>query len=481
MEAYVDYDRSFGSARMQNIINKMDAVTGVLKSSLTIWRPGHHVVSTVGNAFMNLLAGVRPWDYGTALKMLVARGDVTDVNIPELNELLRANVAPGYKLKEEALDNIPVSLTINGKVVKQNISLADIQKGADAIAGVPISPRRVRDVAITDDIDAPYRRSALKDNPLSRGVAAVDHQLARISAVRDNLARYALFVKELQTGGPYRSLEEAFLAAGQKVHEFHPTVGTLTAPERKLARRWFYFYTWQKQAFFKLMEYTANHPAVVTVPSKLQFAIASAQGLDPESFGDPYSATGLWAAYNENSVYGPLWNDDVWGAMGVKPAVPQLDVIDSYLSPIKFKPEDGLWGNIGNLASDSAMSILVGQASPVFKIPAELATRRQIGGVGGEITDFPQYMLDQTGVGTLSRISGWTPWGQRSDVDLTPYGEANRDRLWWNWLGGASITYYESPAAQKAARQEMIDYWQKTLKTGKFAPQPTIAEVENNG
>jgi hypothetical protein len=290
-----------------------------------------------------------------------------------------------------------------------------------------------------------------------------------------------LFVKELQTGGPYRSLEDAFLAAGQKVHEFHPTVGTLTAPERKYARRLFYFYTWQKQAFFKLMEYTANHPAAVTVPSKLQFAYASAQGLDPQSFGDPYSATGLWAAYNENSVYGPQWEDDVWGAMGVKPALPQLDVIDSYLSPIKFKPEDGLWQNIGNLASDSAMSILVNQASPVFKIPAELATGGRIGGVGGEITDFPQYMLDQTGIGTLSRISGWTPWGQRSDVDLTPYGEVNRDRQWWNWLAGLKITYYESPAAQKAARQEMIDYWQKTMKTGKFAPQPTIAEVENNG
>ena len=481
MEAYVDYDRSFGSGRMQGIINKMDAVTGVMKSSLTIWRPGHHVVSTVGNAFMNLLAGVRPWDYGTAMKMLIARGDVTDVDVPALNELLRANAAPGYKLKEEALESVPVSLTINGKVVKQAISLADIQKGADAIAGVPISPRRVRDTAITDDVEAPYRRSALKDNPLSKGIAAVDHQLARISAVRDNLARYALFVKELQTGGPYRSLEDAFLAAGQKVHEFHPTVGTLTAPERKYARRLFYFYTWQKQAFFKLMEYTANHPAVVTVPSKLQFAIASAQGLDPESFGDPYSATGLWAAYNENSVYGPQWEDDVWGAMGVKPALPQLDVIDSYLSPIKFKPEDGLWGNIGNLASDSAMSILVNQASPVFKIPAELATGGRVGGVGGEITDVPQYLLDQTGLGTLSRVSGWTPWGQRSDVDLTPYGEVNRDRQWWNWLFGAKITYYESPAAQKAARQEMIDYWQKTLKSGKFAPQPTIAEVENNG
>lgn len=482
IEGYLTYDRTFGSARVQELVRNLDAITGVLKSSLTIWRPGHHVVSLVGNTFMNVLAGVKsPYDYAAAIKMLMARGDVTDVDVPALDELIRANAAPGYKLKDEALDSISVLVKVDGKIVKQQLSLADVQKGADTIAGVPISPRRVRDTATADDFAADYRRNFIKDNPVSKGVAAVDHQLARVSAVRDNLARYALFVKELRLGGPYSSLEDAFLAAGQKVHEFHPTVGTLTAPERKYARRFFYFYTWQKQAFFKILEYMANHPAAATVPSKLQFAIASAQGLDPQSFGDPYSATGLWAAYNENSVYGPQWEDDVWGAMGVKPALPQLDVIDAYLSPIKFKPEDGLWGNIGNLASDSAMAILINNAAPAFKIPAELATQGKVGGIGGDITNFPQYMLDQTGLGTLSRVSGWTPWGQRDDNDLTPFGEVNRDRLWWNWLFGAKQTFYESPAAQKAARQEMIDYWQKVNKAGKFAPQPTIAEVENNG
>lgn len=479
IERYLDYDRSFGTGKMQDLIRKVDAITSVMKSSLTIWRPGHHVVSTVGNTLMNAVAGVRVQDYGTAVKLMIRRGDINDVDVPALNELLKANVPAGYTLKADALDGVPVTMMVGGKAVRQNISYDDVLKLADAIGGVPISPRRVRDTATADDINSATRRSFFKDNPVSKSVAAVDHQLARASAARDNVARYALFVKELQTGGPYKNIEEAALAAAQKVHEFHPTVGTLTAGERKYARRAFYFYTWQKQAFFKIMEVMANHPAAITVPSKLQFSIATAQGLDPESFGDPFSATGLWAAYNENSIFGPQWNDDVWGAMGVKPAAPQMDVIDAYLSNIKFKPEDGLWGNIGNLASDTAMTALGSQASPIFKIPAELATQKRFGGIGGDITDFPQYMLDQTGVGTLSRVFDWTPWGNRSDTKLDAYSEANRERLWWNWLGGAKVTYYESPAAIKSGRQEQIDYWRKTLKMGKYAGKPNIYDLED--
>jgi hypothetical protein len=89
-------------------------------------------------------------------------------------------------------------------------------------------------------------------------------------------------------------------------------------------------------------------------------------------------------------------------------------------------------------------------------------------------------MLDNTGFGSLSRIYDWTPWGNRSDTKLDPYAFENRDRLWWNWLTGFKKTFYESPAAQRSGRQNEIDYWQKTLKRGKFAPSPSIYDVERD-
>ena len=477
---YLAYDISIGGGAFADFYKNVDTVTSMLKSSLTLWRPGHHMVSTVGNALFNELAGVRPWDYAIGIKVMMAKGDLTDVDVKALEELVGASAPAGMKLKEGISDTVSIPFVdANGKITISKLSLEDIRRGGDEIAAVPINARRVRDVVTADRLGMDDKRSILTTNPVSKGIGMVDHELARIAALRDNVFRWPLFVKELQKGGPYKNLDDAFLKAGQKVHEFHPTVGTLTGPERKYARRAFYFYTWQKQALFKILETAANKPAILTLPSKLQYSIATAQGLNPDSFGDPFAASGIWAAYNENSVYGPQAIDPDWGAYGFKPASPQLDIIDTLLSPIEWKPEDGLWGNIGNLASSTAMTLIGNNAAPIAKIPAELlvgarSTTQQ------EITNFPEYMLDNTGFGSLSRIYDWTPWGNRSDTKLDPYAFENRDRLWWNWLTGFKKTFYESPAAQRSGRQNEIDYWQKTLKRGKFAPSPSIYDVERD-
>jgi hypothetical protein len=476
IEDYLTFDRSLPSGTMGEMIRKIDQVTSVLKSSITLWRPGHHMVSMIGNVFMNALADVRPYDYGMAMKLLYNRKSIIDVDDAALNELMRLQAPAGTKLKDDMLTGIKVPIKVNGKVEYQTLDLATINLAMER-TGSYINPRRVRDIVTTDDLGSGAFSASrlLTKNPIAKGVQNVDHEIATVAAYRDNVARAALFVKELRKMDPKASLEDAFLEAASRVHEYHPTVGTLTAGERKYARRLFYFYTWQKQAFFKILEVTANKPALVTIPSKLQFAIATSQGLDPHSFGDPYSAQGWFAAYNSSSLYGPQWDDPQYGAMGIKPPIPQLDTIDSYLSGIRVKPEDGLWGNIGNLASQAAQDILVAQASPALRVPAELAlgtrtTTRQ------EITNVGEYAIDQTGFGALSRIYDWTPWGPRTDTKLDPYSDFNRDRQWWNYLAGMKITAYESPASLQTARQEAVDYYRKKYKTGRYAPRPSLAE-----
>ena len=474
IEGYLDYDRAINT--LPNLMRKVDEITSILKSSITLWRPGHHMVSFLGNTFMNVLAGVAPYDYAIGVKLLTKRGDLFDVDDAALNEFMRLNAPAGTQLKTEALENIKVPIIKNGKTTFVTLDVGTINLAMERF-GAYINPRRVRDIVTTDDLGSGAFSASrlLTKNPITRGIEGADHQIAKFAAIRDNVARSALFVKELRKMSPKASLEDAFLEAASIVHEFHPTVGTLTAPERKIARRVFYFYTWQKQAFFKIMELTANSPAVMTVPSKFQFAIATAQGLDPLSFGDPYSANGLFAAYNSASLYGPQWDDPVYGAMGVKPPIAQLDVIDSYLSGIRIKPEDGLWQNVGNLAATTAQEILVGQASPLFRVPAELAIGRRVG-TGQAITNVGEYAIDQTGLGSLSRIYDWTPWGPRSDTDLDPYADFNRQRQWWNYLGGLKVTNYESPASLNVARQEALDYWRKTNQVGKYAPKVSLQE-----
>ena len=478
IEDYLNFDRNLPSNRMGDFIRRVDQVTSVMKSSITLWRPGHHMVSHFGNVLMNTLAGVAPSDYILAVKMLRARKDVFDIDDVALNELARLQAPAGKQLKADGLEFI----TVGGR----KLSIEDAVLAAERYNAV-INPRRVRDVVTTDDLGSGAFSASrlLTKNPVARGIEGVDHEIARFAAVRDNFSRLALFIKELRTMGPTKSMEDAFISAASRVHEYHPTVGTLTGPERKIARRVFYFYTWQKQAFFKIMEVAANSPALITVPSKLQFAIATAQGMDPESFGDPFSAHGWFAGYNMATVYGPQWDDPKYGAMGIKPPFPQLDVIDSYLSGVRFNPADGLWTNIGSLATSSASQIIGNQVAPIFRVPAELLTNRKqttgqeiVPGGGFDAAKYGEYAIDQTGLGSLSRIYDWTPWGPRTDTRLDPYSDFNRDRQWWNFLGGMKITAFESPAAMQRARQEAINYYQKLYQTGKYAERPSLAEFQ---
>lgn len=480
MDQHLDFDRGFGAA--SNFIQKMDAITSIMKSSITIWRPGHHMVNLVGGSLMNLLEGVHPADVATAMKMLVKRGSIEGADDRFLARILATQTPEGSVLKGDPLNGVTLPLRgANGKVGVQSVDLDGLIFGADGIGNVPIAERYTRDVVGDLEGVGDIVRSAFMESGPVRGVRAVDNQLARVSAARDNLIRYSLFVKVLRTppSGAWNSLEEAFLTAAQKVHEYHPTVGTLTDWERKYARRAFYFYTWQKQALFKIMEYAVaapGGPSILSIPSKFQFAMAEAQGLNPASFGDPYDPSKLFAAYNSESVYGPQWEDERWGLMGVKPALPQADILDAYLGQFQVKPEDGLWGNLANMTSEAATGIIGQNLPPIVKLPAELLTRQRIGGIGGDITNFPEYLLDQTGLGVPSRIADVTPWGPRSDTKLDPFAEANRERLWLNWLAGMKVTFYESPASIKVGRQEQIDYWRKTLGQGQYAPKMSLWE-----
>lgn len=475
INAHLNYEKGGFLGIKPNTMRRIDSVTSMMKSSLTIWRPGHHVVSTMGNTFMNVLAGVMPNDYRIGFAMLGRRGLILDNSAQgSIDRIAAAHVEEGYKFTGALDDAVSIPIIGAKGTTYQKLNLDGVLKGADQHS-VTIQSRITADqVREAEDTGSLIAGGVMKV-PGAKAIATVDSALGQAAAVRDNAARYALFVKELQKGGPYRSLEDAFLSAAEQVHKYHPTVGTLTAWERKNARRAFYFYTWQKQAFFKIMEYAANSKVpALTMPSKMQYAIAEAQGFEPDSFGDPHNPASMIAAYNSYSTYGPMWEDERWGKMGVKPALPQFDVIDGYLGQIEWKPEDGLWGNLGNLFSTTGTGIVGANAPPMIKIPAELMAKRRFGGIGGEITDAPQYLLDSTGVGTLSRIFDWTPWGNRSDTKLDPFADANRQRLLANWISGMKLTYYESPSSVQTGRQEMVDYWQKTYKVGRAAPKPSI-------
>jgi hypothetical protein len=462
VNGHLNYERSF-NGNWQKFWNKADPTIGVLKSSITLWRPGHHMVSAIGNTLMNTIAGVEVNDYATAIRMMVKRGDLDDVDETILTEALRGNALETYKVVD---GQDVMELVIGGK--KIDVPVEILFRGGEEFGGVPISAKMTKDIPDEANPNTIGLDGITRRNPALRGVSNIDHALGRFAAARDNVARWALFSRELRRK-PHASIEDAILYASAKVHEFHPTVGTLSAGERKIARRIFYFYTWQKQAMFKIMELAANQPALVTIPSKSLYALATANGMNPDSFGDPWDPEGLFASYYTNSVFGPQWTDPEMGAVGVKPASPQLDIMDAYFSTFNAKPNRGFWEGLGEMMAGAGQDIVGKNLTPLARIPMELLTGNRTGDLGA-ITNVPEYLLDQTGVGGLSRIAGFTPWGtERSDIKEGEFGEADRDRQWFNTLTGFKLTYYENPPAVDRARQERIDYWLRYYKTGKYA------------
>jgi len=420
------------------------------------------MVSAVGNALMNTIAGVKAGDYAMAIRMMVKRGDLDDVDEDILTQALRGNELETYKVVDG--ENV-MELVIDGK--KIDIPMEVLFRGGIELGGVPISAKAARDNLDDANPNEMGLEGITRRNPALRGVSNIDHALGRFAAARDNVARWALYVRELRRK-PHATIEDAILYASAKVHEFHPTVGTLSAGERKYARRIFYFYTWQKQAMFKIMELAANQPALVTMPSKALYALATANGMNPESFGDPWNPEGLYASYYTNSVFGPQWEDIERGAVGVKPASPQLDIMDAYFSTFSAKPNRGFWEGLGEMMAGAGEAIIGKNLTPIARIPMELMTGNRTGDMG-QITNLPEYLLDQTGLGSLSRVTGFTPWGaERSDIKEGEFGEADRERQWFNTLTGFKLTYYENPAAVERARQERIDYWLRYYKSGKY-------------
>jgi hypothetical protein len=433
LKKYITYERSFSTETMQNIVNISDMITSVLKGTQTTWRAGHHVTSIVGEAIMNTLAGVNnPKYYSDAWKILTQfdpsrfKGDANP-----FRQYMEYASPKGLQLNAKKADTIGY---INSKTGKRTIvPMEQIYRLADRYGIL------TRGGASTvEDLD--LRGVGDFANGVVGGVSRANSKLAEISSQRDNFFRMAHFIKEIEKGGIYGSLEEAALAAAKQVTTYHPTIGGLSAFERKYMRRAVYFYTWQRIAATKIAQLIVEKPGAVIIPSKIQYAFAEANGFNPESFGDPWDPNGVYASWHTGSSFGPQFQgpggaQDAWG---IKPAVPQLDILDSLLTGYTVQP------------GQSALDVLVkgtqnlagGNLSPLPKWLAEGITGNRVGS-GGDIRNPVEYAIDQ--VGGLSTVSKITGLGREVDPNADPIEEAEKDaRLWINWLTGVRLQDYSN-------------------------------------
>ena len=433
VQRYLDYDQTFSEGALSRVVEVADRVTYVLKSTNTLLRPGHHVTSIVGEAAMNALAGVRLSSYNNTARILnrFRPGQYENAGEP-FKAYAELIATKGKRIKADEFDNI---YWINPQGKREILPDEIVYQLAERW-GVLVHPGgSLEDFMVSSD-------SVLK------GAYAKFHQgmngISVLASHRDNFFRLTHFIDELQKTTGAKNVEEAALAAATAIREWHPTAGSLSAFEKKYARRFVYFYTWQRVALTKVVATMLERPGIVTIPSKIQYAFADANGFNPESFGDPWDPDGIYASWHTGQMWGPQFQGpagegDAWG---VQPAIQPVDVLGQIFKPFTLQPGANPIDSMAQGAND----LFAANMNPVLKTLIESSTQNKLG-TGEALPGPAEYLLGQIGViSTLSKVTGI---GQDPNPYQTDAERAeNNARLITNLLLGQRLTDYSTPATQ---------------------------------
>lgn len=440
-------------------VNVFDPITNALKASQTTVRPGHWMVSVAGDLLRNQIAGVNSIaPYRHAVHIMRAGGiDPTDF----IGKIDSAQALAKYRKSQEIGSNFMVNgegsgmhFLIGGK--KRPMSYESLEK---VLRDVVMLPKHrggggaVEDRFVGENVTSGLARRLEKATDF-----VTDNNkfsLNALAAKRDNFMRISLAV-DYASKRNWASVSEMKKGMEDYVTKWAPVSTDMTSFESKYARRSMLYYTWLRGITPRIIDSAMTKPGVSTIVPKALYNLAYANGLDPESVGNPFPEDDkLFPSYYYNNVLGPQWKDD-YGMWGINPSSPVIEVANTFS---KFKPGDPV-GNIGGAGKQ-----LIGMSTPFAKMPLEMAMGQQSSGI--PIEDNNQYLLDNLGgsyVGALSRATGKTV-NQNGIVDRTdsaakgtPEEQAEQAKLQaMNFLSGMKLTDYKSDSAIKAANYDIVD------------------------
>jgi hypothetical protein len=251
------------------------------------------------------------------------------------------------------------------------------------------------------------------------------------------------------------------------VKKWSPTAKDLTAAESKSARRIVFYYTWLRGITPRVAERAIQKPGWALAPAKAMYNMAVANGIDPQSLGDPFPEGELFPNYYKEGVLGPQWQDKDGDYWGLNPTSPVLDVFNSLGSGASLggfanpNPEKNSLG----LLSQTVM----GMINPVFRAPVELGLGTNLS-TGSPIIDSGQYATDMIGPARFaSKVTGHTVSPLNGIIPRRTEAKFNEgigsEEEWWknavlegaNYLTGAQIKNYTSDSATKGAEFQEKD------------------------
>jgi hypothetical protein len=239
------------------------------------------------------------------------------------------------------------------------------------------------------------------------------------------------------------------------VTKWAPISTDMTSFESKYARRTMLYYTWLRGITPRVIDAAMTKPGVSTMMPKALYNVAYANGLNPESIGNPFPEDeGLFPSYYYNNILGPQWKDD-YGLWGINPSSPVIEVANTFKNVTPGDP-------VGNVLG--AGKQLIGMSTPFAKMPLELSMGANSTGV--PIEDPAQYVGDNLGgayLSSLSRATGKTinmdgivnrtDSAYKGDIDAQ-IEHAKLQGI--NFLTGGKLTDYTSDSAIKSANYEAV-------------------------
>lgn len=476
--------RSFkpGTALHTFVTKIMDPTISSLKMTQTTLKPGHHVMSIIGDMWRNNLAlstiGFMNPARQTKLyaeSALILKHSVGDID--ELNSFQQftrvqdianeiktgtndtgpseffSNIGnKGGRVSHKQLYDI---MQTNGVALPAHLGGMAEDFLMDPLGGLGPSGNKVIDGLnkVTTGLDRlanPLKPKFGMKNPYS---------LNKFTANRDTWTRGALFLGALRSRN-FRNLDDAVEFASNFVKKWSPTAVDLAAAESKYARRFIFYYTWIRGMVPRIIESALMRPGIATIPNKAMYEMAKSNGIDLQSIGDPFPDDKLFPDWYTERVIGPQYvshDGDLWGANPTGPLGDILNSLGANVKPKDFLSADAYTKTAGNILNMS---------TPWFKAPIELTMGHTIDR-DIPIPDRLQYLQDMIGPArTLSKIQGKELYLAPGPDGLARPNrteskfkggmteqEANQNALpeLLNWATGLGFTNYTSDSAEKSA------------------------------
>lgn len=428
------------------LMKHYDRLLSMWKSSVTIYRPAHHIRNLIGDAYLGWMDGVntiRPY-------ILAARVQRTLKDMyPTLQDV--------DKLIELGIVSKSLSTPKIGQIIFKNRS------------GVPFTAQQIAAVAhqkgllehartIEDIIDL---GESSRFRPFGGKVQAVGRSASELISHNSRLAHF--IDKVIKSHGS--NLETIFEQASRRARKWHPTGLDLTQFERKFLRRIIPFYAWIRKSTPLLLEGLVMNPGKSLVVPKVYGAIQQAQGIETGGIGDPFPVDQMFPEWLRAEGLGPLSTGEGFLGKFSNQQPPGYVMAGQGLDPLTQM--------MAQLSQPG--KTLLGGLTPAIQIPLtlssgqNLSTGQPISGPDAQPGAMQEYIGSQIPIWSMAQgITGVTPFGT-----TTKKGRGDQfTESAINWLTGAGIkgtgsyikqARYEKQhpkqverAAQKAAFLEQI-------------------------